>query len=64
MQRKLEAFNSIQEQLRKEQEEASEKSDTLKFRLGEETIKVDSLRRELAMRHKVTRGVAFGACDV
>ncbi len=53
LQRKLEAFNSIQEQLRKEQEEASEKADTLKFRLGEETIKVESLRRELAMRHKV-----------
>jgi hypothetical protein len=53
LQRKLEAFNSIQDQLRKEQEEAAEKADTLKFRLGEETIKVESLRRELAMRHKV-----------
>jgi hypothetical protein len=53
LQRKMEAFNSIQEQLRKEQEEAAEKADTLKFRLGEETIKVESLRRELAMRHKV-----------
>jgi hypothetical protein len=53
LQRKMEAFTSIQEQVRKEQEEAAEKADTLKFRLGEETIKVESLRRELALRHKV-----------